>query len=243
MTSILDLAEDIADELSLNRPSALVSVTDNSTAQKIFRHMVRSCRMISGRYDWQVLRREKTHTTLAAAAQTGAIPTDFLRFVPETFYNRTTRWTVDGPVTSAEWQYAQTGMNARVNKAFYQRGNTLYLTPTPAAGETIAYEYITKYIGTDTTAATERTTFTVDTDIPYFDDELVILGTVWRYRKAEGLDYSEEYRDFELRLADLIKMDGGRRVLDMNPCPPMKARGGVSVGVIPGSDVGDLTST
>ncbi len=243
MTSILDLAEDIADELSLNRPSALVSVTDNSTAQKIFRHMVRACRMIAGRYDWQVLRREKTHTTLAAAAQTGAIPTDFLRFVPESFYNRTTRWKFDGPLSTDEWQHHQTGMNARVTDAFYMRGNTLYMAPTPPAGETIAYEYITKYIGTDTTGATERTIFTVDTDVPYFDDELLILTTVWRYRKAEGLDYSEEYRDAELRMADLIKQDGGRRILDMNPCAPYRPRGSVSVGVIPGQDIGDLTST
>jgi hypothetical protein len=50
---------------------------------------------------------------------------------------------------------------------------------------------------------------------------------VWRYRKAEGQDYSEEFREFELRLNDLIKMDGGRRMIDMGggshdriPVPP-----------------------
>ena len=44
----------------------------------------------------------------------------------------------------------------------------------------------------------------------------MILGTVWRYRKAEGLDYSEEFREYQLRRANMIKMDGSRRVLDMN---------------------------
>ena len=104
------------------------------------------------------------------------------------------------------------------------RGNAILMAPTPTAGQTVAYEYITKYIGTDSTAVTPRTLFTADTDLPYLDDELVILGTVWRYNQAEGNDYAEAFREFEMRLNDLLKMDRGRRPIDM---------GGSSVDRIP----------
>jgi hypothetical protein len=89
------------------------------------------------------------------------------------------------------------------------------LTPTPSANWQIAYEYITKNIGVAIGGA-ELASFVSDDDEAFFDDELIILGIVWRYRKAEGLDYSEEFREYLMRRADMIKMDGGRRILDMN---------------------------
>jgi len=195
----------------------------------MLRAITRTCRQLATRFDWQKLRAEHTFTTAAAAAQTAStpLPTDFLRFVPDSMYNRTTRFRVTGPLTPDEWQGHQAALVTRVYDAFTLRGNIFLMAPTPAAGETIAYEYITKNIGTDTTLATARSAFTVDTDVPYLDDELITLGVIWRYRKAEGQDYSEEYREFELRLNDLIKMDGGRRMVDMGggshdriPVPP-----------------------
>ena len=216
MTGILQLAKDAADELSLTRPGSLSTTTTDATAQKLFRHLTRTCRQLSARYDWQRLRKEKTFVTVAAATQTNATATDFLRFVEMTIFNRTKRRHVKGPMTSLEWQSYQASTITPVLETFYMRGNAFLITPTPAAGETIAYEYITKNIGMDSLSVTEKDSFTDDADITFFDDELVVLGTVWRYRKSEGLDYSEEFREFELRFADLVKMDGGRRRLDMN---------------------------
>ena len=43
-------------------------------------------------------------TAAQAEEQVSAIPADFLRFVPETFWNRTNRWRLSGPVTPAEWK-------------------------------------------------------------------------------------------------------------------------------------------
>lgn len=216
MASILDLATDAADELSLARIDALVENANDNTAQKLLRHLTRTLRQLAARHDWQRLRREKTFTTVAVADQSAStpIPTDFLRFVPDTMFNRTKRYRVD-KLSPSEYQAHQASLVTRVYDAYVQRGNALLFAPVPTAGQTIAYEYITKNIGTDTTGVTERSGFTVDTDLAFLDDELIILGIVWRYRKAEGQDYSEDFREFELRLNDLIKMDGGRRVIDM----------------------------
>lgn len=216
MTTILSLATDIATELLITSPVGLVAETDNHEAQAILRHMTRTCRMLAGRYDWARLRREKTFTTVATAEQTDAIPTDMSRMVQESMFNRTRRTRVTGPLTPDEWQQRQASLVTNVYDEFIIRGSSLLLTPTPAAGSTIAYEYITKYIAVAEDTTTERLSFADDADEPYFDDELVILGTIWRYRKAEGTDYSEEMREFELRLADMIKMDGGRRTVSMD---------------------------
>ncbi len=215
MTDIIDLVHQVADELSLARPNDISDTTDDNTAQKIVRHMVKTCRQLGTGYDWAVLRKEKTFTTVASETQTDAIPDDFLRFVSETMWNRTTRTKILGPLTPDDWQARQAVLVNGPWQNFMIRGTSLIMTPVPSAGWTVAYEYITKTIG-ENVSHEGITTFASDDDRAYFDDELIILGTVWRYRKAEGLDYSEEFREFQMRRADLIKMDGGRRRLDMN---------------------------
>lgn len=214
--SILEICQDAALELSLVSPTAVAGDVNDDTAEKLLRHLTRCCKQVAGRHDWQILRREHTFTTVDDPEQTGALASDYLRMIPLSMWNRTRNRKVQGPITPAEWQAYQAMVTSGIFDQFMIRGSSVMFTPTPSPGQTIAYEYITNAIGTDSTGVTQKTRFSADTDIPYFDDELLTLGLVWRYRKSEGLDYAEEFRDFELRMAELLKMDGGRRVLDMN---------------------------
>ena len=216
MTSVLQICQDAADELSVIRPKVVGPDAIDPTAQKLFRHLVRTCRQLAGRRDWQILRREHTFVTSGSEAQTGAIPDDFLRFVKGTMFNRTKRTTVLGPLNPDEWQKIQATVYTSVYDQFIQRGNALLFTGALSAGQTIAYEYITKAIGLSEDGTEERAIFTSGSDTAYFDDELLISGIVWRYKKAAGDDYSEEFREHEQRFAAVTKMDGGRRVLDMS---------------------------
>lgn len=240
MTTILELCRDAADELSVNRPVSVGAGATDPTAQKLLRQLTKTCRELASRYDWQTLRREKSFTTSGTQAQIDAIPDDFLRFVNGTMYNRTRRTEVLGPLTPAEWQRIQATVYTSVYDQFIQRGNTVYLTGAMRNGDTIAYEYITKSIGFE--GSTEVASFTDSENTAFFDDDLLISGIVWRYLKAEGRDYAEEFRAHELLFADRTKRDGGRRILDMgggfldagsNICPPIGGSG----------DFEDLTST
>jgi hypothetical protein len=227
--TILSICQDAALELSLVTPTSVVATTDD-TAKKLGRHLSKVCLALAKRHDWQILRREQTFITSSTDAQTGAIPSDFLRFIQGTMYNRTQRRPVMGPMTGAEWQsYKASNVNP-VDPTFYQRGNSIVITPPSTEGETVAYEYITKFIGTDTSGETARERFSGDDDVPYFNDEVLTLGVVASYRQAERLDYAEEFRQFELAVADMLKQDGGRRILDMDDMrrdPTWRVNGGL----------------
>ena len=216
MATALALVQFAADELSLARPTNISDTSSDNTAQKLVRHFTRTCRQLSAEYDWSRLRREKTITTTATEEQVSALPTDFLRFVPESMWNRSKRTKVNGPLPPDDWQARKATLVTGTYNNFIIRNNSFLMQPVPGAGQTIAFEYITKYVGINAAATTELLDFTADTDTTYFDDELILLGVVWRYRKAEGLDYSEEFREYGMRRANLIKMDGGRRIVDMN---------------------------
>lgn len=220
MASILSIAQDAAAEVSLAEPAGLFSASNDATPKKLLRMITRTCRQLANVHDWTALRREHVFTTVAQAEQTNAWPSDadFRRFVPETIWNRTTTWQVQGPLSAAEWQAHQAQNTARVFDAFMIRDGKFLMEPAPPAGETIAYEYVSKAIGTDSGGTTYRLAFAADTDVPLIeDDELITLGVVWRMRASEGLDYSEEVREYDHRVATLRSNDGGQRVVNMAP--------------------------
>ena len=48
------------------------------------------------------------------------------------------------------------------------------------------------------------------------DENLMELGVIWRFKKKNGLDYSEDYRVYEQKLANEMARVGGKKTLSMN---------------------------
>jgi hypothetical protein len=236
---ILQICQDAADELSLARPATLFPDTGaeaDTDHRKLLRALTKACQFLAANHPWQILRAEHVITTVASEEQTSAIPTDFLRFVPETMHNRTRRLRHSGPVSPKQWQDMKMWGIAAAPGYFRQMHETLLFFPAPAAGEIIAYEYIRDAIGTvgdvtdgwtsidagwvsidenepDTTSVKR---WSADTNRPLWDDELMISGIVAHFRKMEGLDHGEQWRHFMQIYADRVAMDGHSRVLDMS---------------------------
>lgn len=213
MANVLSLCQDAATEVKLSIPSAVIGISNDPDAVLLKRALVKTCRQLQD-YGWQNILREKTFTTVAAETQTDTpLPTDFLSFVDATIYNRTTRERVFGPLSADEWQSQKAVAATWSYDSFRIRGNAWLMAPTPTAGHTIAYEYVTSSLGTDVTGATPRTTFSVDTDLTYWDDELVILGISMNVLDIDGNDYAERSMQFQRRLAKMLSLDGGARII------------------------------
>jgi hypothetical protein len=178
--------------------------------------------MLADDWDWQVLRREKQHTTVATETQTGMLPADFRRFVPDTFWDRTSKFKLSGPVPPHEWQTIKAWNSSAVVPFFCVRNDAILTYPVPPAGRTYAFEYITKNVGKNL-AGTEISAFSVDTDTTWWTDELMITGVVMHYRMIARHDSAAEQAHFEKQKADAIKQDGGRRVINMRGGTPRSA--------------------
>jgi hypothetical protein len=168
---------------------------------------------VAKRHLWTALRTEKTFTTTAAAAQVASVGTDFDRMVPETFYDRTLRKRVFGPISPDEWQLIQSSLITYVNPAFIIRGSgtaSILITPTPSAGNTCAYEYISKN-WCQSSGLTAQAAWAADTDTAKLDEELLALDLIWRWREAKKLDSQAERQTFEHYLANTIMNDGARQ--------------------------------
>lgn len=184
---------------------------------------------LSSKYTWNVLRGEGTLTTTATENQ-GLLTTiagaDFNFILNDTMWNRSQRRPVPGPLSPAEWQALKATF---ITGPWYQytvRGGSLLMIPIPAAGQSLYFEWQSKYWCTDTTGATGKTAMTVDTDISKIDERLLVLGTIVRFKAQSKLDFAEDQDKYDAAVADAISRDGSKPVINL---------GGESRGIWPGT--------
>ena len=206
--SLLSVIQEAADLLSIPRPLFVAGNTDQQVRQ-LFAIANEEGKNLAGSYDWQIMREQYTFTTVAQDDQTSAVPADWDRFISNSFFNRTTRRSVIGPITPQQWQAikAQPQLN-RVFLAFVQRRGNFLVTPQPTAGEEIAYEYVSKNWCRSSTN-TPQSRYIIDSDEAYLDEDLIILGVRWRFLKSKGLEYSEDFATYESEKRQKQARDGG----------------------------------
>ena len=101
-------------------------------------------------------------------------------------WNRSKTRKLIGPYTPQEWQRDKGSVTTTIWDAFRLRGGNVLIIPTPAAGETLAGEYISENWAVDTLGTTTKSKFTVDTDTLRFDEDLLVLDIKWRWLRAHS---------------------------------------------------------
>lgn len=212
----LSIVQDACGRMGLQQPSALFSSLSPQDIQ--FRTLLnQEGKELYKRKPWTNLQREQTFTTVATAAQTSSVASDFGYYVNDTMFDRTENRKLVGPLNEYEWQREKSGPAfTSVYHAFRFWQGSVYITPTPEAGNTVAYEYITKNWAITASDSSAKAAFSVDTDTSHLDEELLTLGLIWRFRKAKGLDYSEEFRTYQMEVDNLAGKDGGAPVLNLS---------------------------
>lgn len=214
--SLLTTVRAACDRLGIVRPTTVVGSSDQQ-ARQLLGLAQQEVSELGRRHPWQVLIKEKTFTATATETQSGALATDLDRFINGTFFNRDNHRFVQGPLEAHEWQSYKASTSTVIFDAFRVRGASLLMAPTPSAGVTYAYEYVSKYwIATSdnpTTGAQED--WQVDSDIALISEELVTLGVVWRFLKAKGLDYGEAFRTYEAQVMLAMTRDTPRRTVSL----------------------------
>ncbi len=210
----LTIIQDACSVLGLDVPTGVFSSTDSQVMQ--LRSLMNKegkelAKGASTDHAWRVLITEKTFSTTAAAAQTGAVPTNFGWFLNGTMWNRSLTVRYEGPVSPQEWQqYQSISLVALPNGVFRFRGSDLLIFPTPTASQTVAYEYVSKNWALSA-ASVALSAMTADTDTSLIDETLITLGVTWRFKASKGLDYAEDFRTYQLEVTKAIGRDGGRK--------------------------------
>lgn len=219
--TLLQLLQDVADELAIQRPAMVIGNTDAQVLQLLAlanREGNEFSALATPDGGWPQMRRE--HTFLSVDGQAAYdLPEDLQFFIVETEWDRTNRWQLLGPMSAQEWQVLKSGITVvGPRKRFRIMEGQMYLDPTPEAsdaGATIAYEYISTG-WCQSAAAASQTRWAADTDTYVLDENCFVLGVKWRFLRAKGLDYAEEMASYEAAVERAKSRAGSARSLPLN---------------------------
>lgn len=195
--TLLTIMQGIADECSGPRPPTVVANT-NPDAQNYLRIINRVGNSMMKSYAWDILRKEHTFTaggteTLVASAD---MPSDFDRFVPETFWDRSAQNLFSGPINPAEWNSLKAYNPSIRNVKFIYRGGNVLSNPVVDSGASCAFEYVSNEYVLAADGVTYKTSFTADTDTSIIEEELLIRAGKVQWLMDEGQPWQQPFQDF-----------------------------------------------
>lgn len=199
MKSILEICQEVADLAATKRPQDLFNPASQQDA--IFLSTAKSALDSLLRYgDWQELTKEGILRTSGKKDKylMEEVCPDFYSILNNTIYVKDGNEKLIGAITPQDWMREKYFNEASSNTKFIiQNGMIKFLTP-PADGIKIVFQYRSDVVCLDAkNGYMEKSSITQNSDIPVFDEYLVKLGILWRWLKRNGMDYSEEYNEYE----------------------------------------------
>lgn len=158
-----------------------------------------------------------TSVSMTFGTQDYALPSDLEYFVDKTYWDKTYRWQLLGPLEAQEKNVIKYGISpVGPRRRFWIRNNRMYINPVPTnITDQIAYDYFSN-AWCESSGGTAQTKWTADTDVYRLDEDCFILGLKYRYKQAKGLDYTEEYETYQRNTNQAMARDGGARDLPLN---------------------------
>lgn len=198
MRSILAICQEVADLAAVKRPEDLFG--RSSQQDCIFLSVAKSALDSLLRYgDWQELTKEGVLRTSGQKTQylLSAVAPDFYSILNNAIYVKDKNEKVVGAITPEEWMKAKYFSEETSGIKFkIQNGMIKFLAPPPD-GLKIVFQYRSDAVCYDAFSGVEKSALSDNRDIPIFDECLVKLGILWRWLKRNGMDYTEEYAEYE----------------------------------------------
>lgn len=199
--NILEICQEVADITSTQRPTDLFE--RNSQHNAIFLSVAKSELNSLMRYgDWQDLTKEATLLTVKNKTDypIDNIVTDFYAILNNTIYIKDSMEKVIGAITPQDWMRDKYFNCPSADVKFKIQNNIIKFLEPPACGLKIVFQYRSNAVCYDARTYEEKPTITKNTDIPIFDKYVVQLGITWRWLKRNGMDYTEEFNEYQQEL-------------------------------------------
>ena len=201
MKTILEICREVADLAATKRPDDLFNTS--SQQNSIFLSVAKSTLDSLLRFgNWQELTKEGCLQTVIGKKQyiiRDIIP-DFYCLLNNTVYVKDSKEQIIGAVTPEQWMkdkyFSAVGGEVKFK---IQNGRFIFLNE-PQSRVKIVFQYRSDNIVWDFKTFEEKNVLNSNTDVPIFDEYLVKLGILWRWLKRSGLDYSEEYAEYQHEL-------------------------------------------
>ena len=212
------MCQNVADFTGFERPVTVIDNTD-PIARQLLALAQREGKQLMRTSDWAILKKEHTFSTSSGTAAY-ALPSDFDRLVLETSYNRSDNDILTGPISSSEYQLvnhgmATTGTTEKFRLKAASNALKFELDPTPSSTQTIGFEYVSTQF-CQSSGGSGQAVWTADTDTGILDETTMEMGVTWRFKAAHGLDYAEDFRQYQLEVRQAVARNGSAPILQLD---------------------------
>lgn len=194
--TLLTIGQDVADDIGFAKPTTISGSSSDDDSRTLKRLINKVGVRLMKCFPWTVITKEQTFSGISGETQTDILPSDFNRFIPDAFWNRSANRVLTGPVSAPEWQGLKSRNYSEVYTRFYKRGTSILVNPALGGGESLAFEYVSKNWCTDSAGTTAKPAMTADDDIPLIDAELLTLGAIFEYLDSKGQPTAKAARDY-----------------------------------------------
>jgi hypothetical protein len=157
--------------------------------------------------------------TVSFAQTKYALPSDYLKPVNRTQWDKSRHWEMLGPATPQQWQWLKSGFIATGPRIQYRLlGGTFQIWPMIVANEYLGFEYYANSWASSS-SGTAQTTMSDDTDTCIYPDNLMISGLKLKYFMLHGFDSTMFMAEFRQALASALGADKGAQTLAMSGTP------------------------
>lgn len=197
--SLLTAVNEAADAVDLDPFTQIVGGDSNAQTMLALANLAGD--EIASRVDWQALLLQAN-----IVAEPYVLPEDFGRMIPNAGIV-TALGVVVRPVTNiGQWNVLQ---QIGPNQPYYYRSEgTIKVLPTTAADGAVL-NYVSSHWVLDENGEDFRNEFGADSDTTVFPERLITLNLIWRWKRAKGLDFTDQLAEFEAALQLDIKADRG----------------------------------
>lgn len=201
--SLLTVIQDHCRIHALNVPTAVIGPTE-TTGQQLLGIAQQIVDDITDESKFQGITREATFTMAATESQgnlqTIASTEGFMYAVTGTFFDRTLRRPLYGPLTEIEWQQVKAIPNPGPFYKFRLRGDEILINPVPSTPfSKVYFEYLSSWAILAADGTTYKPRFTADTDTFVLPEKLLLRGISFRWKQVKGLPYqADETKYYEM---------------------------------------------
>lgn len=223
--SLLTVIQDHCRIHALNVPTAVIGGTD-TTVQQLLGICQELVDDITDESKFQGITREGTFTMAATESQ-GKIQDlagvdGFMWAYPETFFDRTLRRALYGPLTEVEWQQVKAIPNPGPFYKFRLRSDEILINPVPSTPfSEVYFEYASSWAVLTADGLTYKPRFTLDSDYFALPEKILRKGLAFRWKQIKGLPYQADEEKYYSLLNNHIVRNKVPRSYDISQtCVP-----------------------
>lgn len=207
--SVLSIIQDHCRIHALAVPTAVIGSTDTTVVQ-LYGILNELLGDMVAESNFNVTTQEAVFTAIAAEDQ-GLITTyatvGYQWAHPGTFFDRTLRRPLYGPLNDVDWQAIKALPNPGPFYKFRIRQDHILINPAPTAPlSTIAFEYASSW-AVKSAAGVLKAAISADTDVFVFPENIIKKGLMARWKLLKGLPYQSDEQAYYNLLNNYIARD------------------------------------